>query len=154
LAAAGSAAAADRPAPPRFEFAFEAVVDVGPMMDLGEGPLGRRRMVPILGGSFEGPRVRGKVLPGGADRQLIRRDGVRSLTATYELQTDDGAVLGLVNRVTVDDQPPRARYAYSVVEITAPDGPHAWLNRSVFVGTLTTLRPEREAVRITVYQVI
>jgi hypothetical protein len=142
----------ERPPAPRAEFAFEAIVDVGPSMQLGAGPLGQRRMVPILGGTFEGPRIRGKVLPGGADRQLLRADGITRLHAVYELQTDDGAIINVDNRVTVDNPPGQTRYALSTIDLVAPDGPHAWINRSVFVGTLVSLRPQRSAVRVTFYR--
>ena len=111
-------------------------------------------MVPIVGGTFEGPNIRGKVLPGGADRQLVRKDDVRVLNALYELQTDDGAIITVNNHVLVDDQPGRQRYVFSTLEITAPEGPHAWLNRGVFVGTLNSLRPGRSAVLIRVYKLV
>ena len=131
---------------------YDAIVDIAPRRDLGLGPNGQRWMIDILGGSFEGPRLRGSVLPGGADRQLLRPDGVKLLDALYEMQTDDGAVLTVHNQVLIDDVPPAPRYARSVVKITAPDGPHAWLNRRIFVGSLTPLMPLRQAVKITVYE--
>ena len=140
--------------PPATELVWEALVEIAPAQNLGDSPLGRRRIVPITGGTFVGPRLRGKVLPGGADRQLVRKDGVTQLNALYEMQTDDGAVLTILNRVTVDEAQGRPRYARSLVEVTAPEGPHAWLNRSVFVGTLHSLPPERKAVLIRVYEVI
>ena len=56
-------------------------------------------MVPITGGTFEGPNIRGTVLAGGADRQLLRGDGVRTLDALYELQTDDGAIFTVRNQL-------------------------------------------------------
>lgn len=141
-------------APPATSFVYEAVVDIAPTQLLGEGPFGERRIVPILGGRFEGPRLRGTVLPGGADRQLIRRDGIRRLDAFYELQTEDGAVITVLNRVVIDPGEGGAPdYRISSVELTAPQGPHAWLNRRVFVGTLNVLRPAREAVLVRVYQV-
>lgn len=61
-------------------------------MMLAQGRLGERRIIPIVGGIFARPRIKGKVLPGGADRQLVRSDGAHVLNALYELQTDDGAV--------------------------------------------------------------
>ena len=140
---------------PRTEFVYEAVVDIAPTLMLGEGPLGERRMVPITGGSFAGPRLRGTVLPGGADRQLYRRDGIRRLDAVYEMRCEDGAVLGIRNLVTIDPgQGGAPDYRISAIEITAPEGPHAWLNRRVFVGTLHSLRPAREAVLIRAYMVV
>lgn len=130
--------------PPRARFVYEAIVEIGPTQLLGEGPLGERRIVPILGGTFEGPRIRGRVLAGGADRQLIRRDGIKRLEALYEMQADDGAVLTVLNRVLIDGD----AYRFSHIEIMAPDGPHAWLNRLLLVGTLHPLRPAREAVAV------
>ena len=138
---------------PMLEHVYDAIVDIGPRRELGPSPLGQRFMIDILGGSFEGPRLKGRVLPGGADRQLLRGDGVKELDAVYEMQTDDGAVITVRNRVLIEDAAPDGRYARSVVRLTAPEGPYAWLNRRVFVGTLTPLRPEREAVKIAVYLV-
>ena len=138
---------------PTIELAYTAEVLIGERRDLGATAGGHRYMIDILGGSFEGPRLRGRVLPGGADRQWLRPDGLKELDALYEMQTDDGAVLTVHNRVCIDESAPGGRYARSVVRITAPDGPHAWLNRRVFVGTLESLKPAREAVRITVYLV-
>ena len=140
-------------APPRTEFVYEAVCTLLPAMKLGDGPLGERRMVPITGGQFAGPRLRGTVLPGGADRQLVRRDGARMLNALYELQTDDGAVITVNNRVLVKDLAGGGRYAFSTIDITAPDGPHGWLNDGVYVGTLDSLQP-RAAVLIRVFRVV
>lgn len=141
--------------PPRTEFVYEAVVDIAPTVPLGDSPLGERRIVPITGGTFEGPNIRGKVLPGGADRQLVRKDGVRRLDALYEMQTDDGAVITVRNQVLVAPGAGGAPdYRFSTLEITAPEGPHAWLNRLVFVGTLTSLRPARESVLVRVFKLV
>lgn len=138
----------DSPPPPRCEFVMEIIADIAPGENLGKGPLGGRAIVPILGGTFAGPKLRGKVRPGGADRQLIRADGVRQLSAQYELETDDGAVIGVVNKVLVENFPDGTRYAFSNVEMTAPEGPHGWINHAVFVGTLHSLQPQRRAVRV------
>ena len=82
---------------PDLEFAFITHVDVGPIQDFGQTDRGHRRMVPIIGGTFEGPRLKGTVLP-GADWQIVRPDGVLELEARYALQTDDGALVSMVNR--------------------------------------------------------
>ena len=89
------------------EACWEALVEIAPTRLLGEGPLGERRIVPITGGHFAGPRIRGRVLPGGADRQLIRRDGVKRLEALYEIEAEDGAVITVLNRVVI--APPQLR---------------------------------------------
>lgn len=147
---------ADDPVPqPRATLAWTAVVDIAPRRDLGMGALGERWIVPILGGRFWGgpghEALRGRVLPGGADRQLLRADGIKLLRAEYELETEDGAVITVDNRVLIDDAVQPVRYALSHLHVTAPAGPHAWLNRRIFAGTLQVLRPRREAVLVRGY---
>jgi hypothetical protein len=140
---------------PTTELVYEALFDLAPTLQLGHSPFGDRRMVPITGGRFEGPGLRGKVLAGGADRQLVRSDGAVSLDATYELQTDDGVVISVRNRVLTRQpkEPPNApRYAFSTIDIVAPDGKYGWLNDWAYVGTLHGLRP-RPNVLIRVYKV-
>ncbi len=135
--------------------AWEAVVQVSPRQDLGMSPAGERFIIPIVGGQFagdiDGHVLRGHVLPGGADRQLLRPDGIKELDALYEMQHDDGTVLTIHNSVTIDANADGSRYAFSHVKVTAPEGPHAWLNRRVFVGTLHGLPPEQQAVLIRVW---
>jgi len=135
--------------------AWQAVVQVSPRQDLGMSPGGERFIIPIQGGQFagdiDGHVLRGRVLPGGADRQLLRPDGIKELDALYEMQHDDGTVLTIHNRVTIDAPADGARYAFSHVKVTAPEGPHAWLNRRVFVGTLHGLPLEQQAVLIRVW---
>jgi Protein of unknown function (DUF3237) len=137
---------------PQCQLLYEATVDIGEREDLGVGPHGQRYIIPILGGSFEGSSgLRGIVLPGGADRQLVRLDGLKQLDAIYEMRTHDGVTLSVHNRVLIDDAPPKPRYARSIVEITAPSGPYAWLSHRILVGTLRSLMPQQQAVLITVY---
>lgn len=129
--------------------ALELLVEVAAPIRFGAGPYGERRLVPITGGVFRGPGLSGRVLAGGADRQTMRADGIRELDATYELQADDGTILMVRNRVIIDEQRQPAgerRYARSVVTVTAPEGPHDWLNRRILVGTLHSLRPAAPAV--------
>lgn len=138
---------------PRTEFVYEAIFTLQDAIEMGRSPLGDRRIINITGGEFAGPRIKGKVLPGGADRQLARQDGIRQLNALYELQADDGAVITVNNRVLIDRQPDGTQYAFSHIDITAPQGPHDWLNRRVFVGTLHSLRP-KPMVLIRVFSLI
>jgi hypothetical protein len=67
-------------------------------MVVGAAPYGQRKIIPIMGGAFKGPRLSGKILPGGADWQIIRPDGVAELEARYTLETDDGALIYVLNR--------------------------------------------------------
>jgi len=82
---------------PQLAFAFELRVQVGKMQELGTVAKGIRRIIPIVGGSFEGPDIKGTVVPGGYDWQLLRTDEVAEVEARYVLQTDDGALITIVN---------------------------------------------------------
>jgi len=139
---------------PGFKLAYEAVVDIAERQNLGASALGERFMVPILGGHFEGERLRGQVLPGGADRQCLRPDRVKELDALYEMQTDDGCVITVHNRVLIDEQAPGGRYARSAVQFKVSHPRYDWLQRRVFVGTLESLRPVRDAGKIRVFEVV
>lgn len=131
---------------PQSQLVWTAIVEVGATIDLGPAPTGHRYMVPILGGRVvagpAGTGLNGVVLSGGADRQLMRSDGVKELEAIYEMQMEDGTVLSICNKVLVDTTQKPDRYVMSVIEVTAPDGPFAWLNRRLIVGTLDSARPE------------
>ena len=153
-----SATSSDSPLaliPPTASLAWEAKVSIGPRQELGNGPLGERFIVPILGGHFKGQllghSLSGTVLPGGADRQLLRADQIKELDALYEMQHDDGTVFTIHNRVLIDAPSDGQRYAFSHVRVVAPKGPHDWLNRRVFVGTLHPLAPEEQAVCVRVW---
>ncbi|MEJ0007760.1 MAG: DUF3237 domain-containing protein [Steroidobacteraceae bacterium] len=64
---------------------------------VGDVPEGKRRVVPVLGGTFEGPKLRGTILPGGADWQYLRADGVMIVEAQYLLRTEDGVHIQVNN---------------------------------------------------------
>ena len=68
------------------EFAFTAHITLGTVQELGDTPHGRRRIIPITGGIFEGPAIKGTVEPGGADWQIIRADNVAELDATIHVK--------------------------------------------------------------------
>ena len=120
-------------------FVFEVHVKIGERIALGPTPQGERAIVPILGGHAEGPDFQGEVLP-GADWQLKRADGVWELEARYALRARDGAVVQIVNcglLVLPSESRDGGLYLRTAPIFAAPkDGPHAWLNRSLFVGKL------------------
>ncbi len=134
---------------PNGRLLWTALVTVGDRIDLGPAPKGDRFMIPILGGRFIAgtvdPNLHGTVQGGGADRQLLRRDGVKELEAIYEMTIDNGPLLSICNKVLVD-QDDAGRYAMSVIEVTAPEGPWAWLNKRLILGTLQSARPARPFV--------
>jgi hypothetical protein len=133
---------------PELEFIFSARVTVDPPQDLGAFNKGRRRVVPITGGDFSGPAMRGTVLPGGADWQLIRHDGVAELDARYTLQTDDGVAIQVHNRALRHGPPevmaellagrPVAANSYyfrGVTSFTTDTTRYAWLGMHIIVCT-------------------
>ena len=137
----------DLPAP-RLEFIFAAHVTVGEPRDLGDIGKGRRRIVPITGGTFSGPDISGSVLRGGADWQIIRGDGVAELEARYTLRTDDGALIDVRNVARRHGPPevmaalaagrPVARgsfYFRGATFFETSDERYAWLTRHIIVCT-------------------
>ncbi len=144
------------PIQPTARLIWTAVVDVADRVDLGPSPGGHRFMVPILGGAFyagpDVPDLSGKVLPGGADRQVMRPDGIKELDALYEMQTTSGEMFTVHNKVIVDESRQPNRYAMSVISVTAPTGPFDWLNRRLFLGTLQSARPARQAVVVRAWE--
>jgi Protein of unknown function (DUF3237) len=104
---------------PRPEFVFAAEVTVGAPLDVGDVAKGRRRIVPITGGEFSGPGMRGTVLNGGADWQIIRDDGVAELEARYTLRTDDGALI-YVRNVALRHGPPDVMAAMAAGRAVVP----------------------------------
>jgi hypothetical protein len=145
--AAGATACAAEPQVPGVAFAFEAYVTIGTAQTPGPTPFGGRNRIPITGGHFEGPNIRGKVLPGGADWQLVRNDGAVTLEADYMIQADDGTLVHVHNHAVVSGP-----YLRCAPVFEAPIGKHDWLNKAIFVGTVTA-EPKGDAVRVRVYKV-
>ena len=86
---------------PGVRLIFTAWVRIAAMKTIGETLTGQGRLIPITGGTFEGPRLKSKVLAGGADWQTVRPDGVTELHAHYGLETEDGAIIQIWNDVLV-----------------------------------------------------
>jgi hypothetical protein len=82
---------------PILTFAFEARVDVSPTERIGHGDGEELHFTPITGGTVDGPRLRGTVVPGGGDWS-IRRGDATALDARYLIRADDGALIDIVNR--------------------------------------------------------
>ena len=83
---------------PSLEFLYTSRVEVETPLMLGQTPHGERRIINITGGSFTGPKLSGRILPGGADWQIIRQDGVTEVVAHYTLETLEGALIYVYNR--------------------------------------------------------
>lgn len=134
--------------PPELEFAFEVRAQVADPKVLGELPNGTRRIVEILGGTFEGPGMKGALLAGGADWQLIEADGLTRVDARYLLETDEGHTIyvsnigirhappGVIERLNSGHRVDQSQIYFRAVptfEVAAPE--LQWLMRSVFVAT-------------------
>lgn len=155
LLALAFVAAPARAAEPGLEFVFEETVLLAPDVPVGATALGRRNIVPITGGTFEGPHIRGTIVAGGWDWQLRGPDGCTRIKADYMLRTDDGAVINVVNTGTScrGKDPTAVVRTHPVFE--APLGKYDWLSQGCFIGTLdpVTLPGGARAVRIRFYRV-
>lgn len=142
---------------PGLAFVYEAIVTLEPMVEVGPTPLGTRRRIAITGGTFTGPRIRGKILAGGADWQLQRADNWTVIEADYMMEAEDGTPIHVRNVGLTNSRVPNAksRYLRTVPHFEAPIGPHAWLNEAIFIGTIGTPPDDapRPSVSIRVYQV-
>ena len=132
----------------RLEPLLKADITLAAPQELGESPLGRRRIINITGGTFRGERLSGKVLPGGADWQVIRADGVADLDARYTLETSDGALIYVHNHgyrhgpadvlkrlAAGEDVDPALYYMRTTPLFETGDARYTWLNRLICVGT-------------------
>ena len=141
------------------EFMWDAKVKITGMINVGESKRGVRRVIPITGGTFSGPKIKGEVLPGGEDWQLVRPDGDTELYARYLLKTDDGHVIQVINNALIHtDAKTKAFYCKSVLDLEAPqNSPYDYLNHAIFIGTLNmpALKPGEEPyVIIGIYKLL
>ncbi|MCX2746541.1 DUF3237 domain-containing protein [Arthrobacter sp. MI7-26] len=150
----------NRTAAPGLSFFAEVSVDVGPPVDVGTTPEGHRRIVPITGGTFHGPHVSGKVLPGGADYQILRSRELTELDARYALETDAGQRVYVHNTALRhgteedierlnrgEDVPPDRIYFRCWPRLTSSPPALSWLNNRLAIGT-GERHPDQVVVRI------
>lgn len=135
------------------EFVFEIRAEIVEPLVVGESLDGHRQAIPITGGDFKGPDIEGEIIPGGADYQWVRPDGVRELTAVYMMRTDDGAVINVENHGIIS-QAGEGVYFRTAPKFQAPVGPYDWLNKHLFLSSITTDPAEPGVVRIRVYKVL
>ena len=126
--------------PPQLEFALQLKVTLGETFGINNTPNGRRTVIPITGGTFEGPDIRGTIINGGADYQLNGPDGRTQLEAIYCIRTDDGVYIHVRNRGIIangkdaDGKP--TFYFRAAPQFEAPaDSKYGWLNNALFVCT-------------------
>ena len=125
---------------------FTIHAELEAVRSLGRTPYGERRVIGITGGVVRGARLSGRILPGGADWQILRDDGTAVLEARYAIETPEGALVYVRNygyrhgpdevfiRIARGEEVDPARYYFRsapVFETAAPE--HAWLNRTIVV---------------------
>ncbi|WP_421852744.1 DUF3237 family protein [Novosphingobium sp.] len=156
LAGGAAARAADLPAGPRAVLVYTAVALLEERVSHGTTPYGERFLVPIIGGSFEGQDLRGRILPGGADWQLLRADGYLELVADYCMETDDKVQIKVTNRGLIQTVPGAdgKRYAMTTPRYEAPMGKYGWLNQLIFAGTVAPGESKPPSVRLAIYKLV
>jgi len=145
-----SARAEPSVSPLQTEFVYEAIVAIDQPVEVGATPLGHRRYIPITGGTFDGPKIHGTILPGGADWQTDRADGVTEVDALYSVRTEDSTVIIVHNQGVIASG---GAYMRTALRFEAPVGPHAWLNQAQFVGSVAG-GPRPGTVIIRVFRVL
>ncbi len=132
---------------PKLEHIATFRADVGDGIDIGAGPAGARQIFDVRGGTFEGPRMKGKVLASGADWVVIGSDGVGRIDVRVTLQTDDGAniyvqyhgVVELNEKVMAalaagEETDFGDAYFFTAPRFETGDERYAWLNKIVAIG--------------------
>lgn len=127
-------------------------VELGDVLPVGPTAGGVRRVVPITGGRIDGDRLRGEILSGGADWQLVHDDGSTTVDTRYTARTDDGALVYLatsgvrhgagdvLRRVAAGEAvDPREYYFRLGVRLESGDERYAWLTRTLFVASAARL---------------
>jgi len=154
LPAGAQVKAEPTPAAPVLDFAFEELVTLDADVPVGETPQGRRNIIPITGGTFSGPNIKGRVMPGGWDWQLASPGGCFNIKADYMIQTDDGVVINVVNQGRwCKDSNGKMSAPLTTPMFEAPKGRYDWLNGGAWVGTLQGTKVDgKSAVRIRFYR--
>lgn len=142
------------PPVPRLDFVARVSVDLtAPIWELGATTdLGRRRIIPITGGTIDGPRLNGRILDNGADWQIVTEDGLALIETRYLLELDDGALAYLQTRgyrhgpadIMADvaaGRPVDPALYYFRISLTFETASvaYAWLNRTLFIGAAMRL---------------
>lgn len=138
-------------------------VTLSPIIELGNGRSGKRRIIPIVGGEVRGERINGKILNVGADWQTILPDGTAELVARYAFKTDDGAVIEINNYgfrhgspdvlealARGEDVDSSAYYMRTQARLETGDPRYAWVNNRLFIGSGSR---QAESVKIALYEI-
>jgi hypothetical protein len=140
------------PVAPSLELLTRVRATLAEPLELGQTPWGRRRVIGVTGGEFDGPLLSGRVLPGGADWQIVHEDGTASIDTRYTLECHDGALISVatrgcrrgprevLERIAAGDAVDPSEYYFRVsirYETSAPR--YQWLNWVVAVASAVRL---------------
>lgn len=136
-------------------------VALDPIREMGSGRAGHRRIVPIIGGTVEGPELSGQLLNLGADWQTIFASGVAELDTRYAMETHDGAIIEIINYglrhgppETLDaiargeEVDPASYYMRTHARLETGDPRYDWVNRTLFIGVGARMQ---QSVKIDLY---
>lgn len=142
---------------------FTIHAELSAILNLGRTPYGERRIIDITGGSVRGRRLNGRILPGGADWQIVRSDGAAAISARYTIETDAGAHVMvksdglrhgppevLAKLARGDKVDPSLYYFRTAMRFETSDPAVDWLNRILAIAD--GMR-EALAVKLDVYEV-
>jgi len=142
---------------------FTIHAELAAIMSFGRTPYGERRVVGILGGTVRGPKLTGRILPGGADWQIVRLDGATDIQARYTIETDAGAHIIVASDGLRHGPPavmeqlargeavdPALYYFRTVIRFETADPKLDWLNR---ILSLARGQREANAVLLEVFEV-
>jgi Protein of unknown function (DUF3237) len=132
---------------PQLTYVFSLRGELAPPVEQGVIDGLRKRFIGVTAGTVYGPRLQGRVLPGGGDWQAISADGLTEVLARYSIQASDGTVIGVTNAGVRTADPAVSEQLASGVEVDASlyyfrtrpsfevrPGPHEWLRRKLFVA--------------------
>ena len=141
---------------PKLSHVCSLVVELDPIKQMGAGRAGERRIIPIVGGTVTGPELSGRILNLGADWQTIFANGVAELDTRYAMETDDGALIEIINygyrhgpQDVIDaiargeDVDPDSYYMRTQARLETGDPRYDWVNKTLFVG-----KGERKANKV------
>jgi Protein of unknown function (DUF3237) len=135
------------PPPLRTRLVCRITARLGEPQEIGEILGGRRRVVPIAGGSISGPALDGEILPGGADWQMVARDGSVAVEARYTIRAADGGLIlvhsrgvrngdpEVLTRLLAGESPDAGEYYFrTLVTLESAAPAHAWVNGRLFIA--------------------
>ena len=132
---------------PKFEHVCDLAIKLDPIREMGPGRAGQRRIIPIVGGTVSGPQLNGRILNLGADWQTIFEGGLAELDTRYAMETDDGALIEIINygyrhgppeviAAVARGEPvsPDTYYMRTHARLETGDNRYDWVNKLLFVG--------------------